>query len=82
MPSNHLTIEAAAQEVLDELWSEKLIPFPLKVAKVTTAPAEYAVHFYDIRLSTAFVPIIKDLSFRELVRTSVVARAAELEWLD
>jgi len=57
MPSNALSIEAEAQQVPDELWSEELIPFSLNVGKITKAAAEYTMHFYDSRIRTARVPL-------------------------
>jgi hypothetical protein len=45
MPHPPLPLEAEAQQVLDELWSEELIPFALKVGKISKAPGEYTIHF-------------------------------------
>jgi hypothetical protein len=73
-----LTIETEAQQVLDELWSEKLIPFVLTVGKITKAPGEYTIHFYDSRIHTARVPLTKGHSFRDMVRTAVLARVAQM----
>ncbi len=78
MPRDPLTIEAEAQQVLDELWSEKLIPFALNVGKITKAPAEYTIHFYDARIRTARVPLTKGHSFRDMVRSAVLARVSEM----
>jgi hypothetical protein len=82
MPHAPLTVEAEAQQVLDELWSEKLIPFALKVGKITKAPAEYTIHFYDSRLRTTRVPLTKGHSFKDMVRSAVLARVAKMmkEW--
>jgi hypothetical protein len=73
-----LTIEAEARQVLDELWSEKLTPFPLRVGKITKGMGEYTIHFYDSRISTARVPLLKGHSFRDMVRSAVLARVAEM----
>ena len=78
MPRNPLTIEAEAQQVLDELWSEKLIPFALNVGKITKAPDEYTIHFHDSRMRTARVPLTKGHSFRDMVRSAVLARVAKM----
>ena len=78
MPPESLTLEAEVQQVLDELWSEKLTPFPLRVGKITKAPAEYTIHFYDSRILTARVPLTEGHSFRDLVRSAVLARVAEM----
>ena len=59
MPRDPLTLEAEAQQVLDELWSEKLIPFVLTVGKITKAPSEYTIHFYDSPIRTARVLLTK-----------------------
>lgn len=78
MPRDPLTLEAEAQQVLDELWSEKLIPFALNVGKITKASAEYTIHFYDSRIRTARVPLTRRHSFREMVRTAVLDRVAKM----
>lgn len=78
MPRDPLTLEAEAQQVLDELWSEKLIPFALNVGKITKAPAEYTIHFYDSRIRTARVPLTKGHSFRDMVRAAVLDRVAKM----
>jgi len=59
------TVESEVLQVLDELWNEKLLPFALTVGKLTKEPAEYIIHFHDSRISTARVPLIEGLSFRE-----------------
>ncbi len=78
MPREPLTLEAEAQQVLDELWSEKLIPFSLSVGKITKAPAEYTIHFYDSRIRTARVPLTRSHSFRDMVRSAVLDRVAKM----
>ncbi len=72
-----LSIESEAQQVLEELWSEKLTPFPLNVGKITKAPGVYTIHFHDSRIRTALVPLLKGHSFRDMVRSAVLARVAE-----
>lgn len=78
MARDPLTLEAEAQEVLDELWSEKLIPFALNVGKITRAVGEYTIHFHDSRMHSARVPLTTGQSFRDMVRTAVLARVAEI----
>jgi hypothetical protein len=56
MSGDPLTLEAEAQQVLDELWSEKPLPFALTVGEITKASAEYTIHFHDSRIRTAAVP--------------------------
>lgn len=73
-----LSIEAEAQEVLDELWSEKLIPFELNIGKITKGIGEYTILFYDSRIHSAKVPLTKGLSFRDMVRSAVLARVDQM----
>lgn len=73
-----LSIEAEAQEVLDELWSEKLIPFELNIGKLTKGIGEYTILFYDSRIHSAKVPLTKGLSFRDMVRSAVLARVDQM----
>ena len=73
-----LSIEAEAREVLDELWSEKLIPFELNVGKITKGIGEYTILFYDSRIHSARVPLTKGLSFRDMVRSAVLARVDQM----
>lgn len=77
MPYPLLPIKAEAQQVLDELWSEKLIPFPLNVVKISKAPGEYTIHFYGSRIRPARIARTKGRSFRDLVRSAVLARVAK-----
>ena len=78
MPRDPLSLEAEAQQVLDELLAEKLIPFPLNVGKITKASAEYTIHFYDSRIHSARFPLTRDHSFRDLVRSAVLARVKKI----
>ena len=78
MPRDPLSVEAETQQVLDELWKEKLIPFTLKVGKITKEPAEYTIHFYDSRIRTAHVPLTEGLSLRDRVRSAVLDRVAKM----
>ena len=79
MPSDPpLTLEAEAQQVLDELLREKLIPFALRVGKLTKADGAYTIHFYDARIHSAVVPLIEGHSFRELVRVAVLERVRSI----
>ena len=72
------TLEAEAQQVLDELWSEKVIPFPLHVGELTKGMGEYTLHFHDSRIRTAHIPLTKEKSFRDMVREAVLARVAQM----
>ena len=73
-----LTIEAEAQQVLDELLTEKLLPFALNVGKITKGIGEYTIHFYDSRIHSARVPLTEAHSFRDLVRSAVLARVEKM----
>ena len=77
MPHPPLPLEAEAQQVLDELWSEKLIPCALKVVKISKAPSEYTIHFYGRGIRTARIALTRGRSFKDLVRSAVLARVAK-----
>lgn len=72
------TLETEAQQVLDELWREKLIPFPLNVGKLTRGMGEHTIHFYDARIRTATIPLVDHSSFRGMVKMAVLARVARI----
>jgi hypothetical protein len=74
----NLTLEAEAQQVLDELLSETLIPFALRVGKITKAIDAYTIHFYDSRIHTARISLTEGHSFSDLVRQAVLARVARM----
>lgn len=78
MSRHPLTLEAEAQQVLDELWSEKLIPFALNVGEITRAMGEFTIHFHDSRINLARVSLSKGDSFRDTVRSAVLARVAKI----
>lgn len=73
-----LSLEKEAQQVLDELWSEKLIPFKLSVGKISKLTGEYVIHFYDSRIWTARVSLGQGESWAGMVRAAVLARVAKL----
>jgi hypothetical protein len=77
MPSD-LTLEGQVQAVLDEMLTEKLIPFALHVGKITKAENHYTIHFYDSRIATAEVELVKGQSLEQTVRTAVLARVANM----
>ena len=75
MPHPPVPIEAEAQQVLDELWNEKLIPFALNVVKISKAPGEYTIHFFGSRIRTVRIARTRGRSsFGDLVRSAVLAR--------
>jgi hypothetical protein len=71
-------LELEVQRVLDELWNEKLTPFALTVGKLTQEHDGYTIHFHDSRIRTAEVPIVKGLSFRNMVRNAVLDRVGKM----
>jgi hypothetical protein len=73
-----LTIEAEAQQVLDELWSEKLLPFKLSAGKITKEYGEYTLHSYDSRIRTVHIPLTKGQSFADMVRAAVLTRVGQV----
>lgn len=73
-----LSLEAEAQQVLEELLNENELPFPLHVGKITKGSGAYTIHFNDSRIRTAQVELTPGLSFRDMVRTSVLARVAKM----
>jgi hypothetical protein len=77
MSKTPLTIEAEAQQVLDELWSEKLLPFKLSVGKITKESGEYTLYFYDSRIRTVHIPLAKGQAFRDMVRSAVLTRVRQ-----
>lgn len=77
MPSDRLMLEA--QSVLDDLWTEKLIPFQLTAHKVELLGLEeYIVRFYDSRLRSVDVSWKQPVSFKNAVRVAIMARVARL----
>lgn len=76
--SAQLTLEEEAQQVLDELLTEDALPFPLHVGKIAKGSGSYTIHFYDSRIRTARVDLTPGLSFRDMVRTSVLDRVSRM----
>ena len=70
--------KANVQKVLNELWNERLIPFPLTVGKLTKENDEYTIHFHDSRISTAQFLVTEGHSFRDEVRAAVLDRVARM----
>ena len=77
MPHSIRQLEAEAQQVLNDLWADSLIPFALNVGKITKNVDGYTIHFYDSRIHSAIVPFDKERPFSETVRSAVLARAAK-----
>ena len=72
-----LTVEA--QSLLDDLWTEELIPFQLTAHKVESlGQDEYIVRFYDTRLDSVDVSWKEPDSFENAVKVAILARVARL----
>ena len=76
------TIEAmklGAQQTLDELFAERLIPFALSARVVDSVGLEeYIVRFHDSRLHSVDVSCPEGRSFKEMVRAAVLDRVSRL----
>jgi hypothetical protein len=75
METDTKNIKLRVQETLDELFSERLIPFALTAHKVNAdGPGEYVVPFYDSRIHSFSFSWSADGSFKEIVRAAVLDR--------
>lgn len=76
------TIEAlkmGAQQTLDELFVERLIPFKLSAHVVDSlGREEYIVRFHDARLHSVDVSCPEGHPFKEMVRAAVLDRVSRL----
>jgi len=71
-------LKVEVQEVLNEMWAEKLIPFPLNAGMITEGIGEYTIHFYDSRIYFAHVALTPDIPFRDAVRTAILERVRKV----
>ena len=73
-------MKLGVQETLDELFSERLIPFELTARQVNAdGPGEYEVPFYDSRIhSVRFSWTDGGSSFKEVVRAAVLDRTKRI----
>jgi hypothetical protein len=72
-------IRLGAQEALDELFKERLIPFTLSARVVESLGlAEYIVHFHDSWLRAVDVSWLDGQSFKASVRRAVLDRVSRL----
>jgi tRNA A-37 threonylcarbamoyl transferase component Bud32 len=68
-----------AQQALDELFSEHLLPFELTAHKLESiGSGEYIVRFHDSRLTSIDVSWVQGQSFKDVVRTAVLARVGRM----
>ena len=74
-------IKSRVQKTLDELINEHLIPFKLTAHAIRAeTPGNYVVPFYDSRIhSFTFSWKDESKSFKEVVRTAVLARVSAMD---
>lgn len=71
--------QAEAQQALDELFSEHLLPFELSALVVESiGSAEYIVRFYDSRLRSVDVSCPQGQNFKDALRAAVLERVKRL----
>jgi hypothetical protein len=71
--------QAEAQQALDELFSEHLIPFNLSAQVIESIGGdEYIVRFHDSRLHSVDVSCPQGQSFKEAFRAAVLERVKRL----
>ena len=76
--TNSLKLEA--QQTLDELFREGLLPFRLSAHTVESlGMEEYIVRFYDSRLNSLDLSVRRDQIFREVFRAAILNRVARLD---
>ena len=72
-------LKLEAQQALNELWKEQLVPFKLTVGKIVADDSSgYTLHFFDSRLRSVSVPWQAGQSFKDQVRAAVKERVARL----
>ena len=72
-------MKLSVQETLDELFSERLIPFKLTAQEVNAdGLGEYEVPFYDSRMHSIRFSWKDGGSVKEVVRTAVLDRAKRM----
>lgn len=71
--------QAIAQQVLDELLKEQLIPFKLRVGSMLDQGlSEYRIHFYDSRIRSVEFSWSEGESFSEIFRAAVLERVERM----
>lgn len=72
-------MKVTAQETLDELFSQRLIPFELSARVVDSLGLEeYIVRFYDSRLRSVDFSWREGQSFKDVIRRAVLDRVSRL----
>ncbi|HXM35123.1 MAG TPA: hypothetical protein VN920_08050 [Pyrinomonadaceae bacterium] len=70
---------AEAQQALDELFSEHLLPFELSARKVESIGVEeYIVYFHDSRLRSVDISWCQGECFKDVFRAAVLERVKRL----
>ena len=71
--------QAEAQQALDELFIEHLIPFKLSAHKLESIGSEeYIVRFHDSRLRSVDISWLQGQCFKDVFRTAVLERVNRL----
>ena len=74
-------MKVGAQQTLDELFAERLIPFALSARVVDSLGLEeYIVRFHDARLHSIDVSCPEGHSFKEMVRVAVLDRVSRMDY--
>jgi len=64
--------QAEAQQALDDLFDEDVLPFKLTAHKVTAENySEIRIHFYDSRLHSIIVEVQKPISIKKQLREAI-----------
>jgi hypothetical protein len=72
-------MKVGAQQTLDELFAERLIPFALSAEVVDSLGLEeYIVRFHDARLHSIDVSCPAGHSFKDMVRVAVLDRVSRM----
>ncbi len=70
---------AEAQQILDELFREQLLPFKLSARQVESIGGEeYIVRFYEARLPSVDISWSAGQCFKGVFRTAILERVARL----
>ena len=74
-------MKLGAQQTLDELFAESLIPFALSARAVESIGLEeYIIRFHDSRLHSVDVSLPEGRSFKDMVRVVVLDRVSRLAY--
>ncbi len=72
-------MKAGAQQTLDELFAERLIPFALSARVVDSLGLEeYIIRFQDARLDSVDVSCPEGHSFKDMVREAILDRMSRM----